>query len=118
MKRTAHCSCGSLQIIADGEPTAVVACQCTACQRRTGSVLGVGAYFPESRVTIFGAARVYVRSADTCDDLTSHFCPACGTPLFWKSGSNPGSIGIAVGAFADPYNTPPIRALWERRIGN
>jgi hypothetical protein len=35
MTRTARCSCGGLQEEAGGEPSFVVACHCTECQRRT-----------------------------------------------------------------------------------
>jgi hypothetical protein len=45
MTRTAHCCCGALRVEASADPDAVVACHCGECQRRTGSVFGVGAYF-------------------------------------------------------------------------
>jgi hypothetical protein len=43
MTRTAHCSCGALRVVVSADPEAVVACHCGECQRRTGSVFGVGA---------------------------------------------------------------------------
>ena len=33
----AECSCGQLQVDADGDPVRISMCHCLACQRRTGS---------------------------------------------------------------------------------
>ncbi len=65
-------------------------------------------------MVISGMSRVHVRTTDAGHDFKSHFCPECGTSLFWTSGKNPGSIGVAVGAFADPQFPPPIRSVWEQ----
>ena len=45
MTRTAHCSCGALRVEVSADPDAVGVCHCGECQRRTGSVFGVGAFF-------------------------------------------------------------------------
>jgi hypothetical protein len=114
MERTAQCACGAVTIVARGDPSGVVACHCLACQRRTGSVLGVGAYFPEDRVVVSGETKLFVRPTDAGHSFSTHFCPGCGTSLYWSSGRNLGLVGIAVGAFADPSFPPPIRSVWEQ----
>ena len=45
MTRIAHGCCGSLRAEANGEPVLVHVCNCTECQRRTGSVFGVSSFF-------------------------------------------------------------------------
>jgi hypothetical protein len=61
MTRTAHCSCGALRVEVAGEPDAVVACHCGQCQRRTGSVFGVGAFgdsgFPRPTRSVWEEAK-------------------------------------------------------------
>jgi hypothetical protein len=52
--QAATCSCGQLKATCEGRPGRVVACNCSWCQRRTGSPFGVGAYFPRSQVRISG----------------------------------------------------------------
>ena len=111
--RTAHCACGGVTVVATGEPASVVACHCLACQRRTGSVLGVGAYFPADRLRIDGELRSYARTTDAGNTMTNRFCPRCGTSIVWESGKNPGLLGVAVGAFADPSFPGPDRSVWE-----
>jgi len=115
MARVAHCQCGALRASAGGEPDAVVACSCTACQRRTGSVFGVGAYFARSRVTFEGAAREYERKADSGRTVRSFFCPVCGTCLYWLAERDPERVGIAVGAFADAAFPAPDRSVFDSR---
>jgi len=92
----------------------VVACHCIECQRRTGAIFGVGAYFTQEQVKVLGASQEYVRPTDAGHAFTSNFCPKCATSLFWASGKNPGLIGVAVGAFADPGFAPPTRSVWEQ----
>ena len=114
MQRTAQCSCGSVKLLVTGEPESVVACHCLACQRRTGSVFGVGAYFTSGQVTVTGLTREYARPTDAGYQFFTHFCPTCGTSTHWSSSRNPGRVGIAVGAFADPSFLAPVRSVWEQ----
>jgi hypothetical protein len=113
-ERTATCSCGAVRVVTRGEPAAVVICHCLACQRRTGSVLGVGAYFRQENVAVHGETREFVRPTDAGNQFVTHFCPVCGTSLHWHSGKNPGLVGVAVGAFGDPSFPTPVRSVWEQ----
>jgi len=113
-RRVAHCSCGALSMTTDGEPQSVVACHCLDCQRRSGSPFGLGAYFAAEQTRVTGSPSVYARSTDAGNRFVTHFCSTCGTSLYWHSGKNPGLIGVAVGAFADPAFPPPARSVWER----
>ena len=54
MTRIAHCCCGSLRAEVNGEPVLVHVCNCTECQRRTGSVFGVSSLFPKTEVHTYG----------------------------------------------------------------
>ncbi len=116
VNRAAQCACGALRVVVAAEPLSVVACHCVDCQRRTGSVFGVGAYFAMGQVTVAGASKTFVRPTDAGHQFTTHFCAACGTSVYWQSGKNPGLIGVAVGAFADPSFPAPVRSVWERSI--
>ncbi|MBI3512720.1 MAG: GFA family protein [Proteobacteria bacterium] len=113
MDRIAQCHCGALRITATGAPEWVNACHCKACQRRTGAVVHSGAYFTRSRVTIAGAAKTFARPADSGYRISFHFCPECGSNVYWQAGRFPDHIGIAVGAFADPTFPPPAFSVWE-----
>ncbi len=112
--KTAQCNCGALRAEVTGEPEAVVVCHCTDCQRRTGSVLGVGAYYPKAQVQISGQSTAFVRDTAAGRKFHQNFCPTCGSTVFFFGENKPDSIGIAVGAFADHDFPPPVRSVWEQ----
>lgn len=98
---------------ADGEPAVVSLCNCVECQRRTGSPFGVGAYYEASQVRLFGRSTIYERQVEA-RALRFHFCPGCGSTVYWEAANHPGRYGIAVGAFADPHFPKPARSVFER----
>ena len=110
---TARCSCGALRAEVEGAPASVVICHCSACQRRTGSVMGVSAYYAEDKVKIAGAAKSYTRTGDSGGAFTQYFCPECGTALYWKAALRPGLVGVAVGGFGGAAVALPTRSVWE-----
>ena len=116
MTRIAHCCCGSLRAEATGEPAFVAACHCMECQRRTGSPFGVSTYFPKGQVRTEGPSKVYVCGSDAGRKIEIHFCPGCGSAVFWYAECFPDLIGIAFGTFADP-SMPGRRYPCGRRRG-
>lgn len=112
IERVASCSCGQLSANCAGEPVRVGACHCTECQRRTGSVFGVGAYYPRAQVSLAGDYKRYARSSDAGRRVECHFCPECGTTVTWDLELFPDMTAVAVGCFADPHFPAPQRAVW------
>ena len=108
----ASCQCGQLSLVAHGEPDFVIACNCLACQQRTGAAFGVGAYYRREQIAPAGAAKTYRRTAESGRGLTNHFCPTCGTTLYWSLEMRPDHLGVGLGCFADPSFTGPVRAIW------
>jgi len=91
-------------------------CHCFACQQRTGSVFGVQARFHREQVTrIEGRATPFVRKGDSGDPVTLHFCPSCGSTVYWELSGMPEMIAVAVGAFADPHFPAPQYSVYEAR---
>jgi len=71
------------------------------------SVTTISARDPKSFDTIVGGN-------ESGKALTFHFCPACGSTVYWESESFPGYIAVAVGNFADPDFPAPSIAVWEQ----
>ena len=114
--RTASCSCGQLQAHVTSDPIRVSVCHCIACQRRTGSVFGAQARFPLTSVTIKGTCKEFVRVGDEGTRTSFRFCPECGSTVFYTAEGLAGSIGIPVGAFADPKFPAPTFSVYEERM--
>jgi len=113
MSRTARCCCGALRAETTGEPAGVAVCHCTECQRRSGSVFAANTYFRHEQVRTEGPSKVYVRDGEEGRKVRIHFCPECGTSVYWHADFLPRHIGIAYGAFADPSLAPPSLSAWE-----
>lgn len=116
----AECHCGQVRIACKGEPYPVFMCSCTLCQRRTGSPVHIGAWWPMEDVTITGATKAFRRTtSEQGREVQFNFCPVCGTSIWWGGstrGEGPlvGHYGIAGGCFADPDFPPPTHSFYER----
>jgi hypothetical protein len=84
------------------------------CQRRTGSPFGVSTYFAKDMVRTEGRSKVYVRGSDSGRKIEIHFCPDCGSSVFWYAEVVPNLIGIAFGTFTDPSMPRPTLSVWEQ----
>jgi hypothetical protein len=119
MERHASCHCGKLVLRCVGEPAKVSLCHCFDCQRRTGSLFSVAAFYPRENVALAaGAAKMFGRPSASGFAVSFHFCPECGSSLWWEPERLPHLIGVAAGAFADPDFPMPEQAVWsEQRHG-
>ncbi|MDX1554758.1 MAG: GFA family protein [Xanthomonadales bacterium] len=111
--RTARCACGQLRAEVRGEPVRVSICHCRQCQRRTGSPFGQQARFTREDVKIHGTTRSFQRIADSGNRITFHFCPDCGSTVYYELEVEPALYGIPVGCFADPDFPPPRVSVYE-----
>ena len=115
MKHNASCCCGQLTLTYDGELPSSSICHCFACQQRTGSVFGSQAGFDRTKVTTLGDFTKYVRTGDSGGTATFHFCPKCGSTVFWRVSGMPEKVIIAVGAFANSEFPAPTFSVYEDR---
>jgi len=111
--RRAACSCGQLHLSIEGEPSRISICHCLECQRRTGAVISNQARFRREQVTFAGKATMWIRTAESGYALTFHFCPTCGSTVYWEGEGFPGYVVVAIGSFADPNFPAPTIAVWE-----
>lgn len=115
ISRTASCHCGQLDLICAGEPRKISMCHCAQCQRRTGSLFSIAVFYERDQVTIeHGTTHSFERQSASGFPVAFHFCPQCGSNLFWEPARMPHLIGVAAGAFADPGFPPPEQAVWMK----
>lgn len=111
---TAQCTCGALRLTFAEPPQLTALCHCLACQRRTGALFSANAFYSVDCVEISGASAEFVRAGDSGGKVRMHFCPACGSTVFWKAEAAPSWIGVAIGSFADPTFAPPALSVFEQ----
>jgi hypothetical protein len=117
MTREAACHCGQLRLRVEGDPFSVSICNCLACQRRTGSAFGMQAGFKAGQVDFSGRFNDYARVSDEADrkEHVFHFCPECGSQVFYTEPEEPELVVVSIGAFADPSFPPPTESGYDSR---
>lgn len=118
--RTASCRCGQLQATITGEPVRVSVCHCLNCKRRSGSAFAVQARWPSAQVQIDGESKTFVKVADSGNRATFHFCPDCGSDVYYTIDGKFDDkfndlVAIPLGVFDDPYFLTPAFSVWENR---
>ena len=104
MTMTGGCHCGAIRYEVKGEALTHALCHCTDCRRHAGAPMVGWTMDPESSVRLIkGAPRVYSSS----EHGRRHFCPDCGTGLFYTNGQNlPGIIDVQSATYDDPAAIP------------
>ena len=102
-KHEGGCLCGEVRFQVSGQPEFSVACHCRYCQLRTGSALGVGAYFQKENLKITqGTLKSYKFINESDKEIDYQFCANCGTSLLWEIALFPNLIGTAGGTYDPP----------------
>jgi hypothetical protein len=111
--REARCSCGQLRVTVEGDPVRISMCHCLECQRSTGAPFAFQARWPKEQVRVEGRYSDYTRVSDEGEERTFHFCPDCGSTVFYRT--SPDLIAVPIGAFADPTFPQPTVSVYESR---
>jgi len=118
--RTASCRCGQLRATVTGDPVRVSVCHCLNCKKRSGSAFAVQARWPSAQVKIDGVSKTFVKVADSGNRATFHFCPDCGSDVYYEIDGKFDDkfndlIAVPLGAFDDPFFLIPAFSVWENR---
>jgi tetratricopeptide (TPR) repeat protein len=73
--------------------------------------------FKGDQVEVLGRFSDYARISDEADrkEHVFHFCPDCGSQVFYTEPTDPDLIVVSVGAFADPSFPPPTESGYDSR---
>ncbi len=69
----------------------------------------------QRRVAIDGRSSRYVRTGDEGSTATFHFCPDCGSTVYYQLDAMPEFVAVPVGNFADPAFPPPSVSIYDVR---
>ena len=102
-KIVGQCHCGNIKYKAAGPIIKCTYCDCRGCQRATGTLKApfVTVQRVTFNVTAGQLAEFRAKSGEKCDRHgVWHFCPQCGTQVFWK-GDKGEEIDIFAGTLDD-----------------
>ncbi len=99
------CHCGAIRYRVDGQPNFHALCHCSDCRRHAGAPMVGWAMFPEAALKIEkGAPKIYRSS----ENGRRHFCPECGTGLFYANAQVlPGIIDVQSATLDDASALAP-----------
>ena len=112
---TGGCLCGAVRFACAGTLGAAAYCHCADCRKCTGSAFVVSVAVERARFEITaGSPNGFTKHGDSGTELTRHFCPDCGSPLFTSSPCHPDHVYIKAGALDDPASIRPTHQSWTR----
>ena len=108
-----HCLCGHVRYEYDGPVGPANYCHCEDCRRCTGSAFNIGVRFEAARLRfVSGAPKGFTKRGDSGNELTRHFCPQCGSPIFTSSPRHPEFVYVKAGTLDDPTLVEPGSQIW------
>ena len=106
------CACGAVRYTCEGEPVAMVDCQCRQCQRQTGGGHGSYLTFAGTPWNVQGAPNTWSVAGDNGTTKNAAFCATCGSPLFITFPDVPGVVAIRAGSLDEPERYQPQLVTW------
>jgi hypothetical protein len=109
------CLCANVRFTC-GETLGMAAyCHCSDCRKCTGSAFNMSVGVEQGQFVITaGSPKGFTKKGESGNELTRHFCPDCGSPLFTSSPRHPGRVYVKGGAFDDPALIKPAYQSWTR----
>jgi hypothetical protein len=110
-----QCHCGAVHYEMPVETIHKAICHCSDCRRHAGAPMVAWGLVNRDQLTIEGATKEYASSANG----RRHFCPNCGTALFYTNDVVfPGQIDVQIATLDNPDEiSPDIQIQTAERIG-
>lgn len=104
---TGGCSCGAIRYQSNENPEFQIICQCTQCQKLTGTGHAPLVAFQSDNFVISGELKFFDTISDDGNTVSHGFCPTCGNPILNKPAIAPDKIFVLVGSLDNPANFRP-----------
>ena len=110
-----QCHCGAVRYEMPAETIHQAICHCSDCRRHAGAPFVSWGLVEKAAMTIEGETREYASS----ENGRRHFCPQCGTSLFYTNeAAFPGKIDVQTGTLDEPDAMPPqVQVQAAERVG-
>lgn len=113
MTTTGGCLCGSVRYRIEGEIQPAGYCHCADCRKLTGGPYGISFAVEAGRWVIDqGEFGHFTKRGDSGQQLTRHFCTACGSPIYTSAPAHPETIYVKAGTLDDPGLVRPALEAW------
>lgn len=113
---TGGCLCGAVRYQITADPLMAGHCHCLSCRSLSGAGHSTLAAFPAHAVEFTGEVKGYDWIADSGANVTSQFCPNCGSPLFGLNDRMEGLVAVRLGSLDDPDRVAPQMEIYTDRL--
>lgn len=115
-RREGGCLCGQVRYSVAWPPLQVMTCQCTHCQKQSGSAISVIAMVRVDDLELTGDLARYVDTGESGNALERRFCGTCGSPLVSviPAMQAQGLTFIKAGTLDDTSGLAPATHLWTQ----
>lgn len=93
------CLCGSVKLVAKGEPLRVIHCHCPSCRKATGGGFATFVDFDLDKITVKGPS---LKAYQSSPGARRQFCGKCGSTISFYGDKWPGEIDLCIGLFDAP----------------
>jgi hypothetical protein len=109
-----ECQCGQIMYEEEVDPREVTICNCTDCQRLTGTAYRVTVSTPRENFHITsGAPQEYVKIGDNGRRRMQYFCSNCGSPIYTTGElQDAAQVGIPLGTINQRQHLKPQAQFW------
>jgi hypothetical protein len=115
MKIDGGCHCGFITYECEADPEKTAICNCTDCQRLSGSAFRTVVPIEAASFRMTGQPTVYVKTGDSGNKREQAFCPRCGSPLYSAPpGDAPKVRFLRVGTVNQRDRFVPKSQIWAR----
>lgn len=109
-----RCLCGAVKLACDGPVLKAVHCQCTDCQKLSGTGHKTNVVVPKGSAQVTGPTTVFKSKADRGNENSRTFCAQCGTQMLRENSGMPDVQIIHAGTFDNPNAILPELVIWHR----
>ncbi len=109
------CPCGAIRYEIASFPLLLYTCNCTDCQRTSGSAFALNMPVAAKDFHILqGEPKGWRRLSPSGADVTSWFCGDCGGRIYGERAGRPQSVNIRAGTLDDTAWLVPVAHMYVR----
>lgn len=109
-----QCLCGQCKLSCDEPPLKALHCQCTSCQKLSGTGHLTNVIVKKGSAIVTGPLTVYELKADSGNINKRMFCAVCGSQMLRENSGMPDISIIHAGTFEHPDAISPQAVVWHK----
>jgi hypothetical protein len=106
------CQCGAVHYTVTAKPLWGGHCQCTSCQKFSGTGHASNFLVPLDAFEVSGELSEYAYVADSGNNMKRYVCATCASPIYGVGSGNPSVAVVRAGSLADPSTFEPQALIY------